>query len=86
MAVTATTSNRMKRQPVAVPVPRIPRWYAFDGIGIAHGYVGQSGPALCGARRFEERYAWPKRMKCVACVSALTPVSESEQRALWGDR
>lgn len=55
-------------QPVAVPVARIPRWRAPKPDGVGHAYLSRRDAALCGARNQEERYDWPRRSKCAACV------------------
>jgi len=47
--------------------------------------------AVCGEQIREQRYDrpdWPRCLECIdtAGISMPAPISESEQRALWGDR
>ena len=67
---------------------------ARDGIG--HAFRGADLRALCGSRRFSERYAWPRKISCDICAarvgamaetaSTVAPESESELREAWGGR
>lgn len=56
--------------------------------GLAHAHRG-SRPvrALCGAPAIDPRLGWPTRVRCDACLAAIAgEPTESENRALWGDR
>lgn len=68
---------------------------ARDGIG--HAFSGGELRALCGSRRFSERYAWPRKVSCESCsagaevrakpaASTVAPECESELREAWGGR
>lgn len=73
--------------------PRI-RWIAPTIDGRAHAYpVVGAADAACGALRIDERFGYSVKVHCDDCLIVMgaeaartAPVSESEQRALWGDR
>jgi hypothetical protein len=82
-----------------VPVSTVDAtWHAYaDGVGHAFLDGRHVTRALCGARRLEERYDHAVASRCEDCTDGLTalmkaalvaqgPISESEQRAMWGDR
>ena len=47
------------------------RWTASRD-GIAHAWRSARGFTLCGLWPIEERYAWPTRTRCPACLGAAT--------------
>lgn len=71
------------------------RWLAPERSGIGHAFArGVARSACNGVPAFEERFAWPVTVRCDEClvvvgaeqVRTAPPITESEQRALWGDR
>lgn len=65
------------------------RWTALRD-GIAHAHAPGLPRTLCGQPAVAERDAWPTFRRCLACVALeadlRSPVSEAENRMLWGDR
>lgn len=74
--------------------PKI-RWIAPAKDGVGHAYPGRryQRPA-CGGALVDERFAYPVTTRCEACLIVIgaeqvrigQEITESEQRALWGDR
>ena len=49
------------------------RWTAGNARGVAHAHV--SGRTLCHAPSIGERYAWPIRSRCPACLVVIAKVT-----------
>lgn len=66
-------------------LPRLVDLRAYDATGVGHVLPGRFETRHpCGEQVRAERFAHPARTYCPGCVGG--GVTESEQRAMWGDR
>ena len=59
----------MKPEPTAKPVAA---WRAQDSRGIAHAFARRrSARTYCDRPTWAERFDWPMKSQCAACVAAI---------------
>lgn len=84
-------------QQIAFPAATVTmplRWLAPDRAGVAHAFGSRPQErAVCGVEPFDERYRWPTQSRCEDCLvvtgaeqARRVPITESEERALDGNR
>jgi len=72
-------------RPGTPPHPRLADLRAYDPSGVGHVVPGRHATRHpCGEPVRAERFAHPAKVPCPSCVG--TPITESELRALHGDR
>lgn len=72
-------------------IPRLPDLIAYDASGLGHIATALHATRHpCGEPVRAERFRWPATARCPECIGTVgitvDAPTETEQRALWGDR